>query len=161
MIQTRKTFLLSEKQCEMMEELKKKIGVNPDKTIFDMALSNFYNATFKYGTDPLSGGSSPDGDIESQATRKVKFKIAEEKAKEDLKLAPKIVICEQKLKGTVEEKDGGKKICRWNNYSTLRGPEEQSIPLSQVGEYLLSSLFIPDRESVLKEYPELESKFKE
>lgn len=156
---TRKTFLCTDTQVEKIDILKYHIGLQTDKAVFDMALESFYKSVFKYGTDPLVGGSATGNDIESQANRKILMKQAEGKAKQDLKEAPKKKICVNKLGGTVDINPDGSKLCRWKTYSTMSTPEDQAIPIMQVGEYLLANLFMPTREAVFKAQPELKEIF--
>lgn len=156
----KKLITFSDRNLDMMEAIMAQTGWSTPTEIVKRGLEELYKSTFKYGADPLNSIGGIGTDIESQAKRKVLSKEAQKKAAQDLKDAPKIAMCLDVLGGEIVTQENGSKICKWENYSTFGKPEPQSIPIHQVGEYLLNSLFIPDRESVLKAHPELKTKFK-
>lgn len=45
---TRRTFLLTETQTEMMRLIQEKYGIKNMTGVFDRALQDCYNSTFKY-----------------------------------------------------------------------------------------------------------------
>lgn len=148
---TRKTFLLTETQIEKLNYLKKKIGVNSDKVVFDMAFDLFYSKKTAYGEDPITGtGTALVDDIDKVAKRKVAMKAAEIKAQADLKLAPKIKICTEDLQGEV--RDG---LCFYKQYFLDGSVSDENCPIAFVGQHTIDNQFIPNKEVIMKNYPKL------
>ena len=157
---TRKTFLCTETQLEMLDLLQEKEGVKNKSVIFDMALSHFYRSIFKYGTDPLATGrASLTEDIDKIAKRKVKLKLAEDKAKRDIADEPKIQICLTDLNGKITEDNNGNKYCEWQTHTPTTS-DDQKLPIFQIGEYLIGNQYIPTKTAVLKARPTLKTKKK-
>ncbi len=159
----KKLITFSPRTLEMIDALKKQTGFNKTTQIVIRGIEELYTNTFKYGKDPLIGGSTvgdnSDEAITKQAERKAKLEVAKKKASDDLKLAPKIKICEIDLGGEVVTQENGSQICKWQTHDR-NASYDQTIPLFQVGAYLLDNLFQPDKETVLKARPELRKKFK-
>tara|TARA_R110002126_G_scaffold17316_4_gene67742 strand:+ start:4332 stop:4820 length:489 start_codon:yes stop_codon:yes gene_type:complete len=156
----RKTFLCTDKQIEMIKFIQEKDGLKSMTSVFDMALKEYYKKSSGYGKDPLMDGSIGTNDAESlevKAKRKAAAKAAEAKAVEDLRLQPKKDMCINDLKGEVVEQPNGSLVCEWQTHGK-KNSEDQTIPLNQVGEYLLQNLYIPSKTAVLKARPELKAK---
>jgi hypothetical protein len=146
----RKTFLLEEKTIEKIEILKEKHTHLTMVDVIRTALNVYWKDTFKYGSDPfLLDLPQKKSSIDGVAERRVQIKQAEEKARQSLKDAPKVAICEIDLGGKVITNPDGSKSCKYLTH-TIRGSEEQIIPLSQCGEYLIDNQWIPNKEAVLK-----------
>lgn len=146
----RKTFLLEAKTVEKIEILKDK---NTHLTMVDVirtAINVYWKDTFKYGSDPfLLDIPQKKSSIDSAAERRVHIKLAEEKTRQDIKDAPKVAICEVDLEGQVIVNPDGSKSCKYLTH-TIKGSDEQIIPLSQCGEYLVDNQWIPNKEAILK-----------
>ncbi len=158
----RKTFLLEDKMLEKIEILRKQNTHLTQVDVIRAAVNLYWKDTFKYGTDPLLNSGSAIGGgntVEAKAMSKVQRKLAEKKAEQDLKDAPKIKICLDELCGEIVTNPQGAKMCRWNTYSPDT-TESQMVQISQVGKYLVENQFIPDKETVLKQRPELKKIFK-
>lgn len=155
----KKLISFSDRNLDMMEALMKETGWNTPTQIVRRGIEELYKNTFKYGKDPILGsGNIEVNTIEKIAERKVKLKVAQEKVAQDLKDKPKIDRCLNILKGEIITNPDGSKICKWQTHDAHKS-HDQSISLSQCGEYLVDNLFMPDRETVLKARPELRSKF--
>ena len=148
---TRKTFLCTAKQIEMINILKSRHGVKTDTGIFDMALSGLYAKTISKGEDPLS---TDEEKIIQTAEKKAKIR----EVSQSLKDKPKIDRCLNDLKGEIVTNPDGTKVCNYFTHDVNKS-YEQSIPLHQCGEYLLDNLFLPDKETVLTARKDLRKKF--
>lgn len=117
---------------------------------------------YKFGATTPSG-KMPKADEENAiavAQIKAKAKIAAKEVEAQAKWAPKIEMCENMLHGTVEESNGSK-FCHFNMH-TPTGSLKQMIPLAQVDPVVAeTSLFSPDKETVLASREDLRAEFAE
>lgn len=159
---TRKTFLCTDKQIEIIKALREKYGLKTDTGVFDMALQALQDKASKYGEDLL--GIKVDDSPESfakKAKAKADAKIALKKAEEDAKLQPKIDMCVNLLKGEVETNEAGFKHCRFTSYGRTKADDRsQLIPIKQVDPILLDTMiFNPTKEAVLSHRPDIKKLF--
>lgn len=160
---TRKTFLCTEKQIEIIKVLKDKFGIKTETGVFDMAIQALYEKTFKYGEDPLTNSTNSDSpeSILKKAKAKAQAKVALKQAEEQAKIQPKIDMCLNLLGGEIETNENGFQFCRFTTFGT--SPEKdksQMIPIKQVDPIIAeTSLFFPDREIVYKHRPEVKELF--
>jgi len=149
MASNRKLVTLSDRTLEMIEDIKAQIGMDKTSQVITRGVEELYKNYSKYGKALGDKVVSDDVAIEKVAERKEKLRFAQEKARLELKLAPKIHICEVDLEGEVITQENGTKICKWYTHD-VNGDYEQVIGLNQVGEYLISNLYQPDKATVLK-----------
>lgn len=160
---TRKTFLCTDKQIEIIKALREKYGVKTDTGVFDMALQALYEKSSKYGEDLLTNPTDTDSPeaFAKKAKAKADAKIALKKAEEDAKIQPKIDMCLNTLKGEIETNENNFKFCRFTSFG--RSPAEdksQLIPIKQVDPILLDTMvFNPTREAVFKNRSDIKKLF--
>ena len=154
-----KLITFSPRTLDMMEAIMFQTGFKTASQIVTRGVEELYKSTFKYGTDPLSGGSitgNSDSDYEKQAERKAKQKQLLKNAEEKERLLPKINICKRDLKGIIEINELGTKSCRFTQYRHDGNDQECVVPLQQVEPYIVeTSLFMPSKKAVLNKRPEL------
>lgn len=149
----KKLITFSTRSMDMIEAIMEETGFNTTTQVVTRGIEELYKNTFKYGKDPLNGigGGSNDPDaIQKVAERKVAMKAAEEKAQSDLKLAPKIAICVDQLKGEV--RDG---VCYYKNYFLDGSSQDENCPIVSIGQHSIDNQFIPNKEAVIKNNPNL------
>lgn len=159
---TRKTFLCTDKILEMMGAIQKEIGAKTETAVFEASIVALYKSLSKYGKDLLTDDKSDDSEETLIKKAKIKIKTQEliKDEEENARLQPKIKICTSILGGEIEENENRHKFCRYTSY-TLKEDQSQLIPLRQVDAVLAeTSLFIPSREAVFKNRPEVAKKFK-
>jgi len=141
----------------MIIALQNELGYDTHTQVFIRGVEELYKNTFKYGKDPIMGIGSPkttDVIIENAATIKAKQKKARVLAEAELKLIPKRTMCLVNLGGTITRNEDGTEMCNYKTHDVLKS-EDQTLPLIQVGEYLLENQYIPSKEAVLKKRPKL------
>lgn len=158
-------IVLNDRQREMIGMIRKQMGAQSDSAVIYRGIEELYRSLFpsyKFGS---STGFNPSKTDEENAIAgaqiKAKGKIAQKKIIEDAKWAPKIEMCENLLHGTVEQNAGGAKFCVFKMH-TETGSVEQQIPLAQVDPIVAeTSLFSPDKETVLASREDLRAEFAE
>jgi len=155
----RKTFILTEKQEEMMEMIRDKHGLKSFAGVFDRILAESYKDDFK---DYIITRGSPRTPLDPKDLARLQLELKDEKAKVEVEARAnkKVDICENMFHGKVIENGSGLKICRFPVYSTK--PEKDSedqIPLSQISEDLRHMMFAFDEAQILKLRPDLKKIF--
>jgi len=138
---TRKTFLCTEKQMFMLENLKNEHGAKTYTTIFDMALSALYKKSMIYGRDPFTSE-------DEKLTKRVEEKVKTKEIAKALKEQPKIDRCINELGGVVVENPDGTKVCNYFTHDVNKS-YPQTVLIQQCGEYLVEKVYMPDKETVL------------
>lgn len=145
-------LLLTERQLEMVEKLKKETGMTSTSYIFFQALDSLHKAYFPAYRQ--GGSSFQSGSLEDRARAKIDMKAMTEKVKQDNFIKEKTDICINQFHGRVE--DG---ICFYTSYGfTPSDDMELNAELEECTEMLAeNTLFIPTKEAVLKHRPELKN----
>jgi len=148
-----KTILFSTRQIEMVELMKEKTGITNFVAIVHFAIHEVFSKMFPaYASNPFI--KTPNN-IETVAKMKVDKKKLELKYKEELKIKEKINMCTNMLYGEIIDD----KFCRFNTYYVNGKIAEQQVPILQVNPIMIeTSLFIPNRDVVLENIPELKVK---
>ncbi len=157
----KKTISLNDRQWEMIELIQKQIGSPTSSAVIYRGIEELYGKLFP---SYKFGGAQPTKTDEQTAiaiaTNKQKGKEAAKKVAEDAKWAPKIDMCENMLHGTVEARGSGR-VCVFKMHTPMDSVE-QIIPLIQVDPIVAeTSLFSPDKETVLASREDLRAQFAE
>lgn len=155
----KKTISLTERHSEMIDLIQKQIGLSTSSAVLYRGLEELYGKLFpsyKYG------GTSPTKTDENThiavAINKQKGKEAAKKVQEEAKWAPKIDMCVNMLHGSVEQRGSGR-VCVFKMHTPMDSVE-QVIPLIQVDPIVAeTSLFSPDKETVLASREDLRKQF--
>lgn len=160
----KKTISLTPRHWEMIEMIQKQIGSPTSTAVIYRGIEELYMSLFpayKYGGN--NGMKMPKVDEENAiaiAEIKAKSKIAGKKIEEDAKWKPKIEMCENMLHGSVET-EGNHRFCVFRMH-TEQDSVIQRIPLAQVDPIVAeTSLFSPDKETVLASRQDLKAEFAE
>lgn len=138
----------------MMEVIAEKTGISGTTHIIHFALAELYRKCAPAYKDNINAIPTENA-VKAKARMKVIAKNVEEEMKDEAKNAKKMSICTDVLYGSVEEGEHGK-VCRWNTYYNTGKVSSQMVPLKQVNAVLAeTSLFIPNRATVLDALPEL------
>lgn len=161
----KKLISFSPRSLDMIEAIMAHTGHSTVTSVVTRGIEELYKNTFKYGTDPLSGGTPVgigDEAIETQAERIAKKKTAIKSAEETERMRPKVLMCQRLLKGELYTDDNNNKFCRFTQYRVGGDDQECTIPLGQVDPIIAdTSLFMPSKKSVLNKRPELKALFNE
>ena len=156
---TRTTFLITDKQIQMRDAIKDKLGVLTDTDVYRTAISMLYDKLFKYGQDPIAEMSSNDNMssderyIKKQELKEV-AKVKAKKAVEYEKLAEKRQICEIDWGGKVDGNDCVYQQYGWGEKTELK------IPLKMITKEIAErNVFMQDIRVVAKTFPEVKEKF--
>ena len=156
----KKLFNYSDTHFKMIEELKKRTGISNANTLLQNALVAYHKSYFPAYAQGNVGIIDPDETKEERAIRRAEEKRITKEAEENEKLKPKIDMCHNLLGGEVETNEKGFKFCRFTMYSTLGDDQSQMLPLAQVAPIIAeTSLFMPDKETVLKKRPDVKKLF--
>lgn len=158
----KKMIVLNDRQREMLTLIRKQTGAQSDSAVIYRGIEELYGKMFpayKFG-----GAQPTKTDEETMVTlakNKAKGKIETKKIMEEAKWAPKIEMCVSLLHGTVEESGSGARVCRFKMHMPTSSVE-QVIPLMQVDPIVAeTSLFSPDKETVLASREDLRKEFAE
>lgn len=152
-----KSIVFSDKQIEMVDQLKDKFGVDS----FGAAVKSCISFThMKRFPDHLVGriGTTDKRSPEDIAKQKMAVKEAEVKAREQIKIDEKRMICEGVLGGEVATASSGNLVCKWEVHNKEVSYPQQ-IPLMQVNTVLAENQWIPSKEAVLKTRVDLRKKY--
>lgn len=154
---TNRRIAFSEREMEMVNELKDEMGTKSISRVIHTALLDYYRSYFPaYRTKNTNTTLTAEA-MEKRAKNKVIMKDLEDKAKEEIRLQPRVDSCINDFKGRVE--DG---MC----YFTSHQPEaqydqEESIPLESCFEDIAEArVWLPSRQAVYNKRPELVEKLK-
>jgi hypothetical protein len=153
-MKTIKSISFNDRQLQMIEDLKERKGLSTLASVIHFALAICHA---KAEPAYLSIGKK-NMTPEERAKFSVDVKLAKTKHAKELVFAKKKQICEAVLGGEVFTDSSGGNSCRFYVYDTEKD-EEQILPLESVNESYAKHQFYPDRETVLKERPELRKKF--
>jgi hypothetical protein len=151
----KKVILFTSVQLQMVEDLKTKTGFGSLAEIIRNGLAMYHKSYFpSYKAVEISEDTAL-----RHAEIKAKARVVTNKTKEALKYEKKIDICKNLLGGEVVENADGSKVCKFTQYS-LVDDTEQMLPLPQVDKIIAdTSLFMPTKESIFKNRPEVRKLF--
>lgn len=150
----RRGILITERMNEMAEKIAQKEGISTFTGVVEAAIRLLYSKTVEsYKTfNPKNKESGLS--VQDTARLKIEKRQAEEKVEQDMKDERKTKICERVLFGKVEIDTGGYKYCIFSVHNKFES-KESKVPLSQADPVIARSVFMPDKNSVLKARPEL------
>jgi hypothetical protein len=157
---TKKLISFSDRNIEMLEAIAAQSGWQTPTEIVKRGIEELYFKYFPaYRTGQGNQTATTEEGIIKSAVIKAKAKVAAKNAEKDEKAAKKYEMCEQMLGGEVIENVNGYKFCKFTQYS-FTGDHELEIPIMQVDPIVAeTSLFLPSKESVFRERPEVKKKF--
>lgn len=157
-----KLLKYSDTHKKMVEDLKKRTGINNANTLWVNALVAYHKSFFPAYAQGGGVFADPDESPEERAQRKAEEKRLQKEAEELAKIKPKMDMCLNLLKGEIETNSAGDKFCRFTQYHAFGDDTKPMLPIRQVAPIIAeTSLFVPDRETVLKRRPELKKIFKD
>lgn len=163
MSKNNKLINFSDIHLQMIEDLKNQTGMKTMTAIVHAALAALHKSYFPAYRANISSGPQTEEEAISKAKIKAKANKALKDEEELLRLQPKIDICVNGLKGSVEVDEKGYRYCVFTQFrSNASEDARQKLPLKAVDPIMIeNSLFMPSKYRVLRDRPELLKKYKD